>query len=162
MIKIRWIITDEIENVSLEEFNVEWNGIYGYFEMHIHNRFLGFCPERKLLDGEEGNENILYWISKLSEGIVQSKADGEYKIQLLSMNLCTICIKKTDNIIMRFKETEGDDIWIEEIEIQEFCNEMLINIEKFLLEVQEHNTNLLGSNLIKRLIELKEKVECFY
>lgn len=44
----------------MEEFNEEWNGIYGYLEMNINSQILGFYPDRELFPNEEGNENILY------------------------------------------------------------------------------------------------------
>ena len=32
MIKIKWIITDSINDVDLNEFDTEWDGIYGYLK----------------------------------------------------------------------------------------------------------------------------------
>lgn len=58
MIKIKWIITDNIREVSLEEFNSEWNWIYGYFEMSVNDKIIGFYPNRKLFANEEGNVYI--------------------------------------------------------------------------------------------------------
>ena len=47
MIKIKWIITDNLSNISLDEFDNEWNGIIsGYFELVINQRKEGFCPQR--------------------------------------------------------------------------------------------------------------------
>ena len=40
MVKIKWIITDSINNVDLNEFDTEWDGIYGYFEICINNHFV--------------------------------------------------------------------------------------------------------------------------
>ena len=94
MVKIEWIITDSIKDVELKEFDTEWDGIFGYFQICINNHVLGFCPDRELLAGEEGNEDILYWLTKLSDGIIQLNTGQEYEIQLLSMNLAKIILKK--------------------------------------------------------------------
>lgn len=77
MVKIRWIITDAISGVTLEEFNKEWNGLFGYFELKINKRVIGFYPNRELLSGEEGNEDICHWLYNLSVGIIQLKVEQE-------------------------------------------------------------------------------------
>lgn len=104
MIKITWMITDVIEKVDLKEFDTEWDGIYGYFEICINNQLLGFCPDRELLVGEEGNEDILYWLSKLADGIIQVNAGQQYEIHLLSMNLAKIVLKKNDKLLISYNE----------------------------------------------------------
>lgn len=156
MVKIKWIITDSIKDVELKEFDTEWDGIFGYFEICINNHVLGFCPDRELLTGEEGNEDILYWLTKLSDGIIQLNAGQEYEIQLLCMNLAKIILKKNDMLLIRFVNTNTDEvIWSEKMIIQEWCNEVILNIERFIKEVQRDNSNLLDSNLIQRLIKIK-------
>lgn len=157
MVKIKWIITDSIENVDLKEFNTEWDGIYGYFEICINNHVLGFCPDRGLLAGEEGNEDILYWLSKLSDGIIQLNTGHEYEIQLLSMNLAKIILEKNDKLLMSFVNTNTDEvIWSEQIVIQELSNEVILNIERFITEVRKINSILLDANLVQKLIKIKD------
>lgn len=161
MVEIRWIITDSLEDVGLKEFNAEWDGVYGYFEICINNQVLGFCPHRKLLAGEEGNEDILYWLSKLLDGIMQLNSRQEYEIQLLSMNLAKIVLKKNDRLLLNFVNADTDEvIWSEKIMIQEWCNEVILNIERFIIEVQKTNSVLLEADLIKRLISNKNALDC--
>lgn len=161
MVKIRWIITDSIEDVNLKDFNVEWNGIYGYFEICINNRVLGFCPDRNLLADEEGNEDILYWLLKLSEGIIQLNASQEYEIQLLSMNLAKVILKKNDKMLVTLVNSDTDEvIWSEKIMIQEWYNEVILNIERFITEVQGTNSALLKADLINKLISNKNRLDC--
>ena len=156
MVKIEWIITDSIKDVELKEFDTEWDGIFGYFQICINNHVLGFCPDRELLAGEEGNEDILYWLTKLSDGIIQLNTGQEYEIQLLSMNLAKIILKKNDKLLISFVNTNTDEvIWSEKMTIQEWHNEVILNIERFIKEVQRYNSNLLDSNLIQRLITIK-------
>ena len=156
MVKIRWIITDFIEDVDLKDFNAEWNGIYGYFEICINNKILGFCPDRELLATEEGNEDILYWLSKLSDGIMQLNANKEYEIPLFSMNLAKIILKKDDKLLVSFVNSDTNEvIWSEKIMIGELCNEVILNIERFITEVQKINSVLLEADSIKKLISNK-------
>lgn len=157
MVKIEWIITDSIKDVELKEFNTEWDGIYGYFQICINNHVLGFCPDRELLAGEEGNEDILYWLTKLSDGIIQLNTGQEYEIQLLSMNLAKIILKKNDKLLISFVNTNTDEvIWSEKMIIQEWHDEVILNIERFIKEVQKDNSILLDSNLMQKLIKIKE------
>ena len=157
MVKIKWIITDSINDVDLNEFDTEWNGIYGYFEICINNHVLGFCPDRELLAGEEGNEDILYWLTKLSDGIIQLNVGKEYEIQLLSMNMAKIILKKNDKLLISFVNTNTDEvIWSEKMTIKEWCNEIILNIERFIKEVQNNNSILLKTNLIQKLVKIKE------
>lgn len=157
MVKIKWIITDSINDVDLNEFDTEWDGIYGYFEICINNHVLGFCPDRELLAGEEGNEDILYWLTKLSDGIIQLNVGKEYEIQLLSMNMAKIILKKNDKLLISFVNTNTDEvIWSEKMTIKEWCNEIILNIERFIKEVQNNNSILLKANLIQKLVKIKE------
>ena len=157
MIKIKWIIKDSINDVDLNEFDTEWDGIYCYFEICINNHVLGFCPDRELLAGEEGNEDILYWLTKLSDGIIQLNVCQEYEIRLLSMNMAKIILKKNDNLLISFVNTNTDEvIWSEKMTIKEWCNEIILNIERFIKEVQKNNSILLKANLIQKLVKIKE------
>ena len=157
MVKIEWIITDSIKDVELKEFDTEWDGIFGYFQICINNHVLGFCPDRELLAGEEGNEDILYWLTKLSDGIIQLNTGQKYEIQLLSMNLAKIILKKNDKLLISFVNTNTDEvIWSEKMTIQEWHNEVILNIERFIKEVQKNNSILLDSNLMQKLIKIKE------
>ena len=157
MVKIEWIITDSIKDVELKEFDTEWDGIFGYFQICINNHVLGFCPNRELLACEEGNEAIVYWLTKLSDGLIQLNTGQEYEIQLLSMNLAKIILKKNDKLLISFVNTNTDEvIWSEKMTIQEWHNEVILNIERFIKEVQKNNSILLVSNLMQKLIKIKE------
>lgn len=160
MVKIEWIITDSIKDVELKEFDTEWDGIFGYFQICINNHVLGFCPDRELLHGEEGNEDILYWLTKLSDGIIQLNAVQEYEIQLLSMNSAKIILKKNDKLLISFVNANMDEvIWSEKILFAEWYDEVTWNVEKFIKEVQKENAILSDSNLMRKLIKIKETIE---
>ena len=61
---LEWRITDDISNLSVKEFDAEWNGIYGFMQLKIF-KYCGFIP------GEdyrlEGDDNIEYYIDELVE-----------------------------------------------------------------------------------------------
>lgn len=161
MVKIKWIITDSIETIDLNKFNTEWNGIYGYFEMIINDKLLGFCPNRELLDVEEGNEDILYWLSELSDGLINLNKGKSYGIQLLSMNLAKIVLKKNDKLTVSLVKSDGNEIiWSEKITIQEWHDEVIVNLEKFLKKIKEINADLLDNKLVKSLIKIKDLLNC--
>lgn len=45
--------------------------------------------------------------------------------------------------------------------IQEWCDELMLNIEKFIKEVQKINSKLLEADLIKKLIYNKNKLDVY-
>lgn len=160
MIIINWIITDDIKGISLNEFNLEWNEIYGYFELCINNRILGYCPKRELLPNEEGLEDILYWLLKLVNGIMHVKNGEEYEIQLLSMNLTKIILKENHMLEVEFVNVKSKEyIWNEKIEFNEFCEVICNSIDKLLEEIEKNNINLLQANKIKKLSRMKDMIK---
>ncbi len=159
MVKIRWVITDKIEDISADEFNNEWNGILGYFEININNQVLGFCPDRKLLFDEEANEDILYWLLELSEGIIHLVDSQEYEVQLLSMNRAKLILRKEDRLRVSFVISNTDEvIWSEEVVIQEWLDEIRSNTSEFIDEIMRVNSVLLNTYSIQKLIKIKEKL----
>ena len=157
MVKIRWILTDTIDDVDLDGFDVQWNGIYGYFQIAINHQEIGFYPDRELFLDEEGDEDILYWLSNLSDGILQSKYGQKYEIQLLSMNRAKIILKQEDRLKFILANSDTSEvIWIEEIEVQELCSELVKNIERFIFEIQKQSCVLLESKSIKKLLKAKD------
>lgn len=122
---------------------------------------INICPDRELLTDEEGNEDILYWLSKLSDGIIRLNDCQEYEIQLLSVNLSKIILKKDERLVISFVNSNTDEvIWFEKIIIQEFCNEVLLNVERFITEVQKVNSVLLELYLVEELIKIKDILDC--
>lgn len=153
MIKINWVITDDLSNISLEEFDNEWNGIIsGYFELIINQNKEGFCPQRKLDEDEEGIEDVLYWLNHLSEGIHVIKEGKEYEMILLTMNLYKIVMKFDDKLNIYFINKKNNTIkWQEVINLQEFENELEENINRFLQMIKVTNSELLESKWIKKI-----------
>lgn len=77
------------------------------------------------------------------------------------MNLSKIILNKDDKLLISFVNSNTDEvIWFEKIIIQEFCNEVLLNIERFITEVQKVNSVLLESHLVEELIKIKDILDC--
>ena len=97
----------------------------------------------------------------MSDGIIRLNDCQKYEIQLLSMNLSKIILNKDDKLLISFVNSNTDEvIWFEKIIIQEFCNEVLLNIERFITEVQKVNSVLLESHLVEELIKIKDILDC--
>ena len=81
----------------------------------------------------------------------------EYEIQLLSMNLAKIILKKEEKLVVSFVKSDTNEvIWSDRIMIQEWCNEISLNIERFIVEILRVNSVLLNANLIQRLTKVKD------
>ena len=155
MVRIRWIITDDIKNVDFYEFSSEWNGIFGYFEIRVNNRVVGFYPDRELFPNEDGNEDISYWLNKLLDGIMQLDMRKEYEIQLLSMNLLKLVFNKRNVLVISLVNTQTNDmIWSERIPYEEMYDEIRKNIRSFIREINNLNPALLEAGLIKELTQI--------
>ena len=154
--KIEWIITDELTNVSKQEFDLEWNGIYGYFQMTINDKMVGCCPNRELIFDEEGNEDITYWLEELLQAKQMLEEGKEYKFNLLSLNLVGLEFSKRNsaNVRMFYNETD-ETIWSEQIDFNKFGEEIVRSTNEFINIIREKNPSLLECNIIKKLIREK-------
>lgn len=93
----------------------------------------------------------------MSEGIIQLNGGQEYEMQLLSMNLGKIKLKKEDKLLISFINSNTDEVvWLEKVFIQEWYNEIILNIEKFITEIQKVNSVILNANLIQKLTKIKD------
>ncbi len=157
MIKMKWIITDDLSDITLEEFENEWNGIVsGYFEFTINQNKEGFCPQRIISEAEEGMEDILYWLNHLLEGVNMIKKDKEYEMFLLTMNRYKLVMRLESCMYISFVEIKSNEVkWIEKVSMQEFESELYKNIENFLQFIKETNPVLMESRWVKKLISFR-------
>ena len=153
MISIKWIITDDLSNVSVEEFENEWNGIIGgYFELIVNQQRVGSCPNREIEKGEEGLEDVLFWLIEFYRALKKLKNGEVYEMTLITRNLYKLVLKKSEKIELQYTKKETNEVdWEEVVEIQEFEQEINRNIEKFRSEIQYINPKLLTSKWIKKL-----------
>lgn len=154
MVKINWKVTDNIYNITKEEFDVELNDLYGYFEIQINGKDIGFCPQRELFEDEEGVEAIVYWISHLLESIIELKEKKKYEFALLSMNLRRLVfeLKEGNCIEVCFFDIEQErNEWKETIIFNEYKVKILESAYKFLAFIKENNKELLSTNMIRKV-----------
>lgn len=154
MVKMKWIITDDVSNISSEEFDSERNGIVaGYFELIINMHREGFCPQKIINEKEEGLEDILYWLRHLLEGCNMVKVGKKYEMILLTRNRYKIVMKLDNKMFIYFVEKSNNSIkWKEEVFIEEFESELRKNIKDFKNYIEQINPNLLKSRWIKNLV----------
>lgn len=156
MVKMKWVITDDLSNISLQEFDNEWNGmISGYFEFNINGIQEGFCPERPIISEEEGMEEIVHWLSELYKGLNKVKKGENYEIILLTMNVYKLVMELNKSLEISFINKKTQEIrWKECVELQEFENELYENIKKFLQYLEKINPELLKSKWIKKILSV--------
>ena len=156
MVKIKWIITDDIKNVSLKEFNTEWDGIYGHFELDINDQTVGYCPDRELFPSEWSDEDITDWLYKLSNMILQLHDCDEFEWNLLASNLLKIVIKKEDTLLISLIHSRTGIQWSERVTYQEYITELLSAIDRFIEEIRTLNSELLKSKTLTDIVEIRD------
>ncbi|MBQ8260740.1 MAG: hypothetical protein IJZ00_00450 [Lachnospiraceae bacterium] len=155
MIKMEWILTEDLSTISLEEFDNEWRGIIaGHFLLEINQSSVGYCPKEKLQEGEMGLEDVLYWLSMFKEGLIEIKKGKVYEILLLTRNRYNLRMRpEKDLYIDMVSRREKNIKWTECVNLQEFEEELQRNIDKFIQIITETNPQLLKSEWIKPLYE---------
>ncbi len=164
ILELNWIVTEDISDVNKEEFDYEWNELYGYFEMCLNQRLIGYWPKRELFQDEEGTEAILYWIIHLLRSLISLSNRDEYEFHLLSMNTRKLVIKKNSYIEIYFVGLERDEIeWKENIKPSEYYRVILDNAERLLSFIKDKNEYLLLAKVVNDLSNLYllcKKLKC--
>lgn len=143
-----WKITDKITDITQYEFENEWNGIYGFFEIIVNNQSLGYCPD--IINDIEGNEDILYWINQLYNARKELKNYKQYSFDLLSMNLVTLYLRRECNTIIISSEMheKKEILWEENITYSEFHETIENTVNLFKREIEKKNSFLLHARLL--------------
>lgn len=152
---LSWRITDDISNITVEEFNKEYNGLYGFIKLKIGDNSIGYIPEKNVL--LDGNSDILYYIKKLIEcGINICKKDV-IEVSLLSHNLLKLCVQynKEKNISVELKMVEDNSIvWKSELSFNQLIDEIDSNYNDICSFIEEYNSKLFKTDLIKSIMIL--------
>lgn len=145
---MEWHITDNISTLSVQEFDAKWNGIYGFMKTSIFDTPLGFIPP--VTSGLEGDDNILYWMTKMVECglcILQKK---EYEAQLLSLNLLRIHVQCKETVHIDLIKTETEELCMhQELSYDEIMQEIMNNAKQFKAFIDENNPSLRKAKLIQ-------------
>ena len=135
---LTWYITDDISNITPQEFDSEWNGVYE----------LGFLP--KSGSSLEGNYDILFWITKLIEIGINAFYKKDFKFQLLSYNQLYIDTQYDDMINFRLIEKQTRKVLSSnKLSYNDMINETIENVKNFKLYIDDKNDKLKYSNTIK-------------
>ena len=155
MMKLKWIITDELYGITATEYDTEWNGICGFAKMAIDKDEIGWMPEDDLLRPEEGDYDILYILGELLDSILVTNKRDKKIIMLLTHNLAEITVERneTDYLICLCNTENNSVIWEHYVACEEFVSVIVDAANSFLDEIQKINADLKKTRDIKRLIE---------
>lgn len=146
---INWKITDDLKNISLSEFNTEYNGIYGYIKLKIGENEIGELPNHISI---EGDFDISYYIGQLINCGISFFKNENYSVMLLDSNLAEINVVFSSNVIINFSSSETKEIyWSSTITNKELIDEIEYNYKKFSAELIKTNPRILDSFLFKEI-----------
>ena len=128
---INWKITDDLKNISMSEFNNEYNGIYGFIKLRIGNNEIGELPERI---SYEGDFDILYYIGQLINCGISMFKEENYNVMLFDSSLAEINIIFKSNVVINFILSETKEVyWSSTVTNQELIDEIEYNYNKYML-----------------------------
>lgn len=155
-----WKITDVLPDITVNEFNHDYNGIYGFIKLCVNDDSIGFIPTDN--SDLEGNADILYWIKKTIECGISMVNNKKFECQLLSNNQLKICVRceKVVHIILR--DISGNILWEHEENYESMHNEIKRNFQKLKRIIFETNQSLLSANEIDKVLSLFGTYEKLY
>lgn len=146
---INWKITDDLKNISMSEFNNEYNGIYGYIKLRIGNNEIGELPAHISC---EGDFDILYYIGQLINCGISMLKKENYNVMLLDSNLAEINIIFKSNVVINFISSETKEVyWSSTVTNQELIDEIEYNYNKLYVTLKEINPQILNADLVKKI-----------
>ena len=74
------------------------------------------------------------------------------------MNLLKIVIKREDTLLISLIHSRAGIQWSERVTYQEYITELLSAIDRFVEEIRTLNSELLKSNTLCRIIEIRDKL----
>jgi len=175
MVKIKWYVVDDISDVSVGEFDHEWDGyLDGHFLLTVNQNEAGFYSQ-ELIDANypDGEDNVLYWFNKLAEGIRELKKGNIFRFHLMfSANLCDLVMEKQNTKIKIMEILAHDSgvntfriLWEETVDFKEFEDEVYRSGNELLSWICDKNENLVMSCDVHSLflfllgIEIERKQE---
>ena len=154
---LNWEISSNLSNVSTYEFDINWETVYGSFELRIDECSLGFVMDRSL-SPDEDYFDILYKIESLLKALVNAQNNKKTIIPLLTLCLTEINIrKKGAYIIVCYQYHKGNKkIWEKKIDYSDFFSCIINSVDKLISQIGEMNPDLLLTKRITKLNALKE------
>ena len=134
---LSWRITDDIANISVEEFDKEYNGIYGYMKLQF------------------GDYSIGYYIKSLIRCGVALKNRENIEIRLLNYNLIKIIVSCVDVVDVKIVNVNNNSIEGSfSLSFKELVEEIKFNYIKLYKYIEEKNKSLLKAKMVKDIISL--------
>ena len=144
---INWKINNEAENVSLEEFENDYESFFGFMMLKIGDYQLGYLDKRSPFD--EGDEDISYYINSLIECGITLLLGQDFKIQLLRSNLLEIQVHRYIDVNIKVVHEETRDVLYSfDITFKDLLEEIEENYKKYIRDIQEMNKELLKSKTV--------------
>lgn len=156
MIKIRWVVTDDISDITLDEFDNAYMGIYGHFDITVneHREGMYLKNETEMLDCD-GFEDILHWIKNLFRALNTIKNGEDYEMLMLNLVRIKFKFHLEQRLQISCIYVESDDIkWMEEVEMQEFEEEIQNHRNRLIEYIKKENSELLKSRWLEKLLDV--------
>ena len=152
---ISWKINDDINSISLHEFENDFEVFYGFIMLKLGDYELGYVDKR--YPGDEGDDDISYYINSLIECGIVILLGQDYRIRLLTSNLLEIVVHRymefdsnnmdrINHVNIRVVNTETEEILCSfDVPINELIDEVINNYSKFINYIKSKNAILLNS-----------------
>ncbi len=149
---ITWSITDDLSDMTLEYFEKEYNGIYGFFSLEIGGNKLGESPEDSYED--EGLYDISYYLGCLIKCGIAMKKQKKISVMLLESVLAELVLEFDDNVTVSFVNIKSREIyWSSKITREELTEEIDYNYYSFIDYIKKVNPSLLDSFIIRMVTD---------
>lgn len=151
----KWRITDDLNNISVDDLK-ENQGIYGFLKFTFNNINLGYVVDDENI---EGNNDILYWVIKALLCLNSINNHKDFSQRLFSSNLVEINVEYGETIIIKTVDHITKKVYNQEtIGYNDLKKYVLEFADNFLNEIESINPDLLSSEEVIRVIELRNTV----
>ena len=152
---IKWKINNEAKNISLEEFENEYESFYGFMSIQLGDFQLGYLDNGNPFD--EGDEDISYYINGLIKCGIILLLGQIYNIQLLRSNLLEIQVHRYINVNIKVVHIETKEVLCSyDMTFDELIAEIKENYKKYIMDIREMNSVLLNSETVRRTVKYYE------
>ena len=149
--KINWIINDEVKGITLEEFERDYESIYGFMMINLGGFELGYLDKKSSFN--EGDEDISYYLNSLIKCGITLLLGQDFKVQLIASNLLEIRVSYYRDVSINVVQTKTEEIlYSGNISFKEFSDEILNNYEKYINSIRKLNISLLKSQTVRSTV----------
>lgn len=145
---INWTFNNEIENISLEEFEKDYESFFGFIMLKLGDYQLGYLDKSYPFD--EGDEDISYYINSLIKCGITLLLGQDFKIQLLSSNLLEIQVHRYINVNIKVVHKETNEVLCSyDMTFKELIEEIDEKYKKYIRDIKKMNSPLLKSKTVR-------------